>query len=66
VAQLGRNAHCELLESGRVPECYLGMRLDPTAAEAPEVVVVAPASLLHPCVPQPHGTVLYELVTGHP
>jgi hypothetical protein len=28
--------------------------------------VVAPAALLHPCVPQPDGTVLYELVTGHP
>jgi hypothetical protein len=30
------------------------------------VLVVAPASLLHPAVPQPDGTVLYELVTGHP
>jgi hypothetical protein len=28
--------------------------------------VVAPASLLHPCVPQPDGTVLHELLTGHP
>jgi hypothetical protein len=28
--------------------------------------VVAPAVLLHPLVPQPDGTVLYELVTGHP
>jgi hypothetical protein len=27
---------------------------------------VAPASLLHPRVPQPDGTVLYELLTGHP
>src|SRR6266542_4035336 len=25
-----------------------------------------PVALLHPCVPQPDGTVLYELVTGHP
>jgi hypothetical protein len=28
--------------------------------------VVGPAALLHPAVPQPDGTVLYELVTGHP
>jgi hypothetical protein len=44
---------------------YLGFRLDPPAAETPEVLVVAPAALLHPAVPQPDGTV-YELVTGHP
>jgi hypothetical protein len=30
------------------------------------VLVVAPAALLHPVVPQPDGAVLYELVTGHP
>jgi hypothetical protein len=30
------------------------------------VLVVAPVALLHPVVPQPDGTVLYELVTGHP
>jgi hypothetical protein len=66
VAQLGANAFGEVLEPGRVPDCYLGLRLDPPAAEAPEVLVVAPAELLHPCVPQPDGTVLYELVTGHP
>jgi hypothetical protein len=28
--------------------------------------VVAPAPLLHPAVPQPDGTLLYELPTGHP
>jgi hypothetical protein len=66
VAQLGRNAHGEVLEPGRVPDCYLGLRLDPPAAEAREVLVVAPAALLHPVVPQPDGRVLYELVTGHP
>jgi hypothetical protein len=66
VAQLGRNADGEVLVPGRVPDCYLGLLLDPPAAEAPEVLVVAPASLLHPCVPQPDGTVLYALVTGHP
>jgi hypothetical protein len=67
VAQLGRNAHGEVLEPGRVRDCYLGLRLDP-ASDTPtsEVLVVAPAALLHPAVPQPDGTVLYELVTGHP
>jgi hypothetical protein len=29
-------------------------------------VLVWPAALLHPLVPQPDGTVLYELVTSHP
>jgi hypothetical protein len=46
-----------------VPDCYLGLRLNP--ADDAEVLVIAPAALLHPAVPQPDGTVLYELVTGH-
>jgi hypothetical protein len=67
VAQLGRNADGESLEPGRVPDCYLGLLLDHSGtAEAPEVLVVAPAALLHPAVPQPDGTLQYELVTGHP
>jgi hypothetical protein len=68
VAQLGPNAFGEVLEPGRVSDCYLGLRLDPAGhdAEAAGVLVVAPAALLHPVVPQPDGTVLYELVTGHP
>jgi hypothetical protein len=67
VAELGANAHGEILESGRVPDCYLGLHLDPADdAQAAGVLVVAPAALLHPVVPQPNGTVLYELVTGHP
>jgi hypothetical protein len=67
VAQLGTNAHGEVLEPGRVPDCYLGLLLAPSSTtEAPEVLVVAPAALLHPCVPQPDGTLLYELVSGHP
>jgi hypothetical protein len=67
VSQLGANALGEVLEPGRVADCYLGLRLDPADdAEAAAVLVVAPAMLLHPVVPQPDGTVLYELVTGHP
>ena len=67
MAQLGANAHGEVLEPGRVPDCYLGLRLDPNDhVQRPGVLVVAPAALLHPVVPQPDGTVLYELVTGHP
>jgi hypothetical protein len=67
VGQLGANAHGEVLEAGRVPDCYLGLRLDPAGdAQATRVLVVAPAVLLHPAVPQPDGTLLYELLTGHP
>jgi hypothetical protein len=67
VAQLGANAHGEVLVPGRVPDCYLGLLLDPPGDQQPgRVLVVAPAALLHPCIPQPDGTLLYELVTGHP
>jgi hypothetical protein len=67
VAQLGANADGEVLVAGRVPDCYLGLRLDPLGHDQTAgVLVVEPAALLHPCVPQPDGTVLYELVTGHP
>jgi hypothetical protein len=66
MAQLGANALGEVLVPGRVSDCYLDLRLGPPAGEAPEVLAVTPAALLHPCVPQPDGTLLYELVTGHP
>jgi hypothetical protein len=67
VGQLGANAFGEVLEPGRVPDCYLGLHLDPGGSAKPAgVLVIAPAALLHPVVPQPDGTVLYELVTGHP
>jgi hypothetical protein len=67
VSQLGANALGEILEPGRVADCYLGLRLDPADdAQGAGVLVVAPAALLHPAVPQPGGTLLYELVTGHP
>ena len=67
---LGPNAYGEQLQPGRVTDCYLGILLDQPLAEiAPEpgrVLVVAPAALLHEEIPQPHGQVLYDLVTGHP
>jgi hypothetical protein len=67
MSQLGANALGEVLVPGRVPDCYLGLRLDPGGdAQAAGVLVVAPAVLLHPAVPQPDGTLLYELLTGHP
>jgi hypothetical protein len=66
VSRLGANALGEVLAPGRVPDCYLGLRLDPSGTEAAGVLVVSPAVLLAPVVPQPDGTVLYELVTGHP
>jgi hypothetical protein len=67
VAQLGANAFGEVLEPGRVPDCYLGLRLHPDYDDqAAGVLAVAPAALLHPSVPQPDGTLLYELLTGHP
>ena len=67
MSRLGPNALGEALVPGRVPDCYLGLRLDPGGdAQAAGVLVVAPAVLLHPVVPQPDGTILYELLTGHP
>jgi hypothetical protein len=67
VSKLGANALGEVLEPGRVPDCYLGLRLDPAGGtEAAGVLIVGPAVLLDPAVPQPDGTLLYELLTGHP
>jgi hypothetical protein len=49
VAQLGANVHGEVLEPGRVPDCYLGLHLDPADdPQAAGVLVVAPAALLIP------------------
>jgi hypothetical protein len=56
VAQLGANAHGEILEPGRVPDCYLGLLLPPGPAGEPEagtILVVGPSTLLKPAVPQP-------------
>jgi hypothetical protein len=69
VDQLGPNALGEALEPGRVADCYLGLLLPPPPAGEPEagtVLVVAPAATLHPRVPQPAGSLMYELLTGHP
>ena len=67
--QLGPNAFGEVLEPGRVADCYLGLLLPPGSAGEPEagtILVVAPGALLHPHVPQPDGSLVYELLTGHP
>jgi hypothetical protein len=67
--QLGPNALGEILEAGRVADCYLGLLLPPGPAgelEAGTVLIVGPAALLHPTVPQPAGSLVYELLTGHP
>jgi hypothetical protein len=69
VQQLGPNAFGEILTPGRVSDCYLGLLLPPPPAGEPEpgtVLIVAPAALLHPNVPQPAGSLLYDLLTGHP
>ena len=67
--QLGSNALGEVLEPGRVTDCYFGLLVPPGPVGEPEagtVLVVAPGALLHPRVPQPAGSLLYELLTGHP
>ncbi|HZA84556.1 MAG TPA: hypothetical protein VFC13_24280 [Actinomycetes bacterium] len=67
--QLGPNAFGEVLEPGRVANCYLGLLLPPGPAGEPEagtILIVGPAALLHPAVPQPAGSLVYQLLTGHP
>jgi hypothetical protein len=67
MSELGANALGEALVPGRVPDCSLGLRLDPASStEAAGVLVVGPAVLRDPAVPQPDGTLLYQLLTGHP
>jgi len=69
VDQPGPNALGEVLEPGRVADCYLGLLLPPGPAgelESGTVLILAPAVLLHPQVPQPEGSLVYELLTGHP
>jgi hypothetical protein len=66
VSELGPNAFGEPVDPGRV-DCNLA--LPPPADDADEqggVLVVAPRWLLHPAVPQPAGSLVYELATGHP
>jgi hypothetical protein len=57
------------LEPGRVADCYLGLLLPSGPVGEPEpgtILVVAPAALLPPGVPQPAGSLVYGLLTGHP
>jgi hypothetical protein len=68
VSELGPNAFGEPVDPGRV-DCYLGLPLAPEKEhkEGPGgVLVVAPRWLLYPAVPQPAGSLVYELATGHP
>ena len=67
--QLGPNALGEVLEPGRVVDCHLGLLLPPGSAGEPEagtILIIGPAALLHPAVPQPAGSLIYQLLTGHP
>jgi hypothetical protein len=57
VAQLGRTADGEVLESGRLMDCYLGLRFDSDDTEATGVQVVAPPRCSTGRFPQPDGTV---------
>jgi hypothetical protein len=69
VDQLGPNALGEALEPGRAADCYVGLLLPPGPVgelEAGTILIVAPAALLHPRVPQPDGGLVYALLTGHP
>jgi hypothetical protein len=69
VDELGSDAFGQVLEPGRVADCYLGLLLPAPLAGEPEagrVLVVGPAALLHPRVPQPAGSLVDELLTGHP
>ena len=66
---LGPSALGEVLEPGRVADCYLGLLLPPGAAGEPEagtILIIGPAALLHPAVSQPAGSLIYQLLTGHP
>jgi hypothetical protein len=68
-SELGPNALGEVLEPGRAADCYLGLLLPPGPVSEPEagtVLIVGPAVLLHSRVPQPAGSLVYELLTGHP
>jgi hypothetical protein len=69
VDQFGPNALGETLEPGRVADCYLGLLLPPGPVGEPEagtILIIRPAGLLHHRVPQPAGSLVYELLTGHP
>jgi hypothetical protein len=67
VSELGPNAYGEVCDPGRVADCFLALPLPPGNETRPgRVLVVAPRALLYPAVPQPAGSLLYELATGHP
>jgi hypothetical protein len=54
VEWLGSDAFGLVLDPGRVTDCYLGLLLPPPPAGKPEagrVLVLGPATLLHPTSP---------------
>ena len=66
MSELGPNAFGEPVDPGRV-DCYLALPLPSQDEDAQGgVLVVAPRWLLHSAVPQPAGSLVYELATGHP
>ena len=67
MGELGPSSESDLLDPGRVTDCSLALPLPAEGGTGPgRVLVVAPRALLHPAVPEPAGSLLYELVTGHP
>jgi hypothetical protein len=66
--QFGPNALGETLKPSRVADCYLGLLLPPGPAGEPEagtILILAPATLLHPDVPQPTSMSCLRVVATH-
>jgi hypothetical protein len=69
VDQLGPKRSARSWSLAGVADCYLGLLLVPGPAgelEAGTVLIVGPSTLLQPAVPQPAGTLVDALLTGHP
>ncbi len=67
MSELGPNALGQHLDPGRATDGYLALPLPVRGGQGQGgVLVVTPRVLLHLSVPQPAGSLLYELTTGHP
>jgi hypothetical protein len=67
VDQLGPTALGEILEPGRVTDCYLGLLLPPGPAGEPEagtILILAPAALLHRSASTPTRSPTRSLAAG--